>query len=303
MLCNAMTTRPTEQHLQSIAGIDTWADTRIIDAMIEGQARAIAAVRDAAPAIAEAATLLAARLRAGGRLIYAGAGASMHIAVQDGSELPPTFGLDESRITYLVAGGRAAMFDNLAEAEDDADAARRDARACTADDTLIAVAASGSTPYTLAAARTAKAKGTSIIAIVNNPGTPLEALADVAIVLNSGPEVIVGSTRMAAGTAQKAALNLLSTLANIKLGAVHDGYMVNVQAGNAKLRARALGIVVAISGADEGQASAALKAANGAIKPAILLCKGAASPAAAQDLLNSAGNNLRQALSSLATTS
>lgn len=297
-----MTTRPTEQHRESLSGIDTWTDQRILEAMIDGQFNAIAAVRDATPAIAKAATLLAARLQAGGRLIYAGAGASIRIAVQDGSELPATFGLEESRIAYLVAGGRNAMFDTMAEAEDDGEAARRDAAICTAADTVIAVAASGSTPYTLAAARAAKARGATVIAIVNNPASPLEALAGVAIVLNSGPEIIVGSTRMAAGTAQKAALNLLSTLTNIKLGAVHDGYMVNVQAGNAKLRARALGIVMAISGADEPTARANLETAGGAVKPAILLCMGSASLPAAKELLASSGNNLRKALSQLAAT-
>lgn len=295
-----MTMRPTEQHLESLSGIDTWTNIRILEAMVESQVGAIAAVGAAIPDIAKAAELLANRLKAGGRLIYAGAGASIRIAVQDGSELPATFGLDEKRIVYLIAGGRNAMFETLAGAEDDEAAARHDALVCTAGDTMIAVAASGSTPYTLAAARMAKAQRTRIIAIVNNPESPLEALADVAIVLNSGPEIIVGSTRMAAGTAQKAALNLLSTLANIRLGAVHDGYMVNVQAGNAKLRFRALGIVMAISGADEAKARAALETADGAVKPAVLLCRGADSLAAAQGLLNAAGNNLREALSLLA---
>lgn len=298
-----MTARPTEQHLESISGIDTWDDNRILEVMVEGQARAIAAVAAAIPEIAKAADLLANRLNAGGRLIYAGAGTSIRIAVQDGSELPATFGLDENRIAYLIAGGRNAMFETLAGAEDDEAAARHDALICTSADTLIAVAASGSTPYTLAAAHMAKTRGTKVIAIVNNPASPLEVLADIAIVLNSGPEIIVGSTRMAAGTAQKAALNLLSTLANIRLGAVHDGYMVNVQAGNAKLRHRALGIVMAISGADVAKAEAALEMANGAVKPAVLLCKGADSLAAAQGLLNAAGNNLRKALSRLAETS
>jgi N-acetylmuramic acid 6-phosphate etherase len=297
-----MSKRPTEQHLASITGLDSWDDARILEALTQGQDRAIAAVRAAAPEIATAATLLAARLKAGGRLVYAGAGASIRIAVQDGSELPATFGLAEDRIVYLVAGGRAAMFDTLAEAEDDDEAGARDAMACAGGDTVIAVAASGATPYTLAAAGTAKARGAKLIAIVNNPGSPLEQLADAAIVLHSGPEVIAGSTRMGAGTAQKAALNLLSTLANIKLGAVHDGYMVNVLTGNSKLKQRALGIVMAITGVADGEAKAALGASGGAVKPAVLLALGAMSLGEALDLLQSADGNLRMAMSRLNST-
>jgi N-acetylmuramic acid 6-phosphate etherase len=202
----------------------------------------------------------------------------------------------EDRLVYLIAGGRAAMFDTLAEAEDDEEAARRDGGLCTAGDTVIAIAASGSTPYTLAATRQAKANGATIIAMVNNAGSPLETLSDIAIILDTGPEVIVGSTRLAAGTAQKAALNLLSTLTNIKLGAVHDGYMVNLVAGNGKLRSRAAAIVAAISGVDTEAAHTALTAAEGAIKPAVLLAMGAPAPAAARSILNQTGNNLRSAI-------
>ena len=169
----------------------------------------------------------------------------------------------------------------------------------TAGDTVIAVAASGTTPYTLAAARTAKARGAKIIAVVNNPGSPLAELADIAIALNSGPEIIVGSTRMGAGTAQKAALNLLSTLANIKLGAVHDGYMVNVEAGNNKLKQRARGIVMAITGCSKPAAQAALETSGGAVKPAVLLVLGAKSLLAAQELLKTCDENLRLAMTRL----
>jgi N-acetylmuramic acid 6-phosphate etherase len=288
--------RKTERQLPDVAGIDTWSDAKILDALVSGQERAIAAVRAAGPAIAEAAGLLAARLKAGGRLAYAGAGASIRIAVQDGSELPATFGMPEDRILYLVAGGRAAMFDTSAAAEDDEEAGRRDAQVLAINDTLIAVAASGRTPYTLAAARTARAKGASVIAVVNNRESLLTALADVAIELDSGPEVIVGSTRMGAGTAQKACLNLLSTLTNIRLGAVHDGYMVNVMAENGKLRERACMIVMQISGCDSARAAGALATTAGNVKLATLLCSGAADMAAAQRLLSRSDGNLRQAL-------
>ncbi len=295
-----MEKRQTEQRLIETTGIDTWDDSRILLTLLSGQERAIASVRAAIPQIAQAANLLAARLAAGGRLIYAGAGTSIRIAVQDGSELPATFGMSDDKLAYLIAGGRSAIFDSSADAEDDIKAAERDAAICTAKDTLVAVAASGSTPYTLAAARAAKARGCSVIAVTNNAGSPLGAAGDVEIVLDSGPEVIAGSTRMGAGTAQKAALNLLSTLTHIKLGAVHDGMMVNVQASNLKLRKRAAGIVAKIAGVDESRAAAALSASGGEVRPAVLMCKAQCSAEQAREMLKATSGNLRQALSHLA---
>ena len=296
-----MVERQTEQS-GSYRGLDTWPDERILDALAAGQERAIAAVRQASPAIAAAANILARRIAAGGRLAYAGAGTSIRVAVQDGSELPATFGMPEAKILYLIAGGRPAMFDTLADAEDDAADGAAQAEALTPADTLVAVAASGSTPFTVAAATRARAKGAFVIAVVNNPGSKLAAAADLEILLPSGPEVIAGSTRLGAGTAQKAALNLLSTLTHIRLGAVHDGLMVNVETGNAKLRRRAAAIVAVIAAVDEARAAAALDAAGGQVKPAVLLCAGAKDIAAAQRLLAEDGGNLRLAMSRLADT-
>jgi N-acetylmuramic acid 6-phosphate etherase len=293
--------RETESALASAEGIDTWPSGKVLAALLDGQRRAIACLEAALPAIAKAGEEIAAKLSMGGRLAYAGAGSSIRLAVQDGSELPATFGFDPSRLVYLMAGGRAAMFDTLADAEDDTAAARLAVREAGLGhaDSLIAVAASGSTPYTLEAARAAKAAGCFAAAIVNNCNSPLGKIADVEIVLESGPEVIQGSTRMAAGTAQKAALNLLSTLVNIRLGAVHDGMMVAVQAGNAKLRQRAAGIVARIASVPEASALAALEAAHGNVKAAILLAKGSSSLGHAHALLQQCGNNLRQALEEL----
>jgi N-acetylmuramic acid 6-phosphate etherase len=169
----------------------------------------------------------------------------------------------------------------------------------TPQDTLIAVAASGTTPYTVAAARAAKAAGALVIAIVNNADSPLASAADHEIFLDTGPEVIAGSTRMAAGTAQKAALNLLSTLTNIRLGAVHDGLMVNVRADNEKLRERVRGIVMAIAKVDEAKAKAALDAAAGEAKVAVLLAAGAKDIGTARKLLDEVAGNLRSALTRL----
>jgi N-acetylmuramic acid 6-phosphate etherase len=297
-------TQQTERGSEEFAGIDTWEDLAILSVLVEGQRRSVYAVRQALPMIAAAADATAKRLAAGGRLIYAGAGTSIRIAVQDGSELPATFGMAEDKLVYLIAGGRAAMFETLAGAEDDAAEGFRavETAKCGRGDVLIAVAASGTTPYTVAVAKRARELGTLVIAVVNNPATPLAATAEHAIFLDSGPEVIAGSTRMGAGTAQKAALNLLSTLAHIKLGAVHDGMMVNVKADNLKLKKRAHGIVSRITGAGENKAAVALEATRGDVKPAVLICAGAKSPAAARDLLAATQGNLRRALALLAAS-
>ncbi len=289
----------TEQRSAAYKAIDTWPDADILDAFVGGQERAIAAVRSAIPQISRAANALAANLKSGGKLYYAGAGTSIRIGVQDGSELPATFGMAEEKIDYLIAGGRAAMFETLADAEDDAEEGARVASVLSPTDTLVAIAASGTTPYSVAAAKSAKQKGATVIAVVNNTDSPLAATADFEIFLNSGAEVLAGSTRMGAGTAQKAALNLLSTLAHIKLGAVHDGMMVNVRADNLKLKNRARVIVAAISGAGGEQATLALEATNGNVKSAILICTGATSVQAAQQQLVDTDGNLRVALEKL----
>lgn len=259
----------------------------------------MAAVRRALPSIARAADLVARRLEVGGRLAYAGAGSSIRYAVQDGSELPATFGLSEDRLIYCIAGGRAAMFETLASAEDDREAGAHDGGQLAAGDVMIAVAASGTTPYTVAAAKAARRQGAAVIAIVNNPATTLAVTADVEVLLASGPEVISGSTRLGAGTAQKAALNLISTLCHIRLGAVHDGLMVNLDAGNEKLKRRACAIVAEIAGVDEKRAAECLKTSGGKVKPAILLCAGVAGLAEAEGLLLGAGDRLRPALAKM----
>jgi N-acetylmuramic acid 6-phosphate etherase len=289
----------TEQGLADLRGFDTWSNDRILATLLAGQRRALDAVEQALPALSKAADLVAPRIAGGGKLIYAGAGTSIRVAVQDGTELPATFGMKEAQLAYLIAGGRNAMFDTLADAEDDAAAGRAAASICTSKDALIAIAASGHTPYTVAAAEEAKSKKCCVIAIVNNAGSPLAAASDHAVLLDTGPEVISGSTRMGAGTSQKAALNLLSTLVHTKLGGVHDGLMVNMRAENEKLKARAARIVAQISNAQQAEARAALDQASGHIKLAVILCAGAKSLRLAQQLLADTGNNLRLALEQL----
>jgi N-acetylmuramic acid 6-phosphate etherase len=290
----------TEQNLAAYSGLDTWSDGEILEAMVASQQRAISAVNAALDDIARASTLVAERYSKGGKIYYAGAGTSIRVGVQDGSELPATYDIADDRLVYLIAGGRAGLVDTLADAEDDRTAGADAAKSTTHSDVLIAIAASGTTPYTCAATEQARKNGCAVIAVVNNRHSPLGKLADVEIVLESGPEVVAGSTRMAAGTAQKAALNLLSTLANIKLGGVHDGLMVSMRAENEKLKGRAARIVAQIANVDEDEARAALDKASAKIKPAVLLCMGAKSLALAQQLLADNNNNLRLALTKLA---
>ena len=284
----APTLPATEGVSPRYAAIETWPPAAILDALLENQLAAIAAVRTALPAIEAAAAAAAARLRAGGRLAYAGAGTSGRIAVQDGAELPPTYGFPRDRLLLLMAGGPAALVQAAEGAEDDASGA--DAASLGPADVLLAVAASGATPYTLACLSTARAAGALTIAVANSPGAPVLAAADHAVLLPTGPEPVAGSTRMAAGTAQKAALNLFSTLLMIRLGHVYRGQMVDMRATNAKLRRRAIRMLSALAPATPDGAAAALEAAGGALKPALLLLRGMTLEAATAALDRAGGN-------------
>jgi N-acetylmuramic acid 6-phosphate etherase len=292
--------RQTEVIGSQYSGIDTWDDGQILDALLGGQERGIAAVRRALPALSLAATAIATRIRAGGRLYYAGAGTSIRIGVQDGTELPATYGIDGSQLGYLIAGGRPAIFESLADKEDSIEDGRAAAQICTAKDALVAIAASGRTPYTISAATEAKARGCFVITVCNVANSALSQIADVEINLLSGAEVIAGSTRMGAGTAQKAALNLMSTLLGIKLNAVHDGMMVAMRPENEKLKMRAATIAQIATVKSETARMALAEA--GAIKPAVLLCAGAQSLAKATEILAGTEGNLRLALAQLNPT-
>jgi N-acetylmuramic acid 6-phosphate etherase len=292
----------TEDSNDRFADLDLWTDSQILEALTEGQRLAVEAVRLAAPAIAAAAGAMASGLSQGGRLIYAGAGSSISIAVQDGAELPGTFGLARDRIHFLIAGGIASLTDIDGAAEDDAEAgaAGMQALACQPQDVIVAVSASGRTRYTVAAAEIAAQAGATVIALASNLPSLLLSAATHPIHLATGAEVIAGSTRMGAGTAQKSALGLLSTLAQIRLGAVYGGMMVNVTANNEKLRQRAIGMVGKIAKVADDRASHALNETAGQIKPAVLLCAGATDLATAQRLLHDNNDNLRRALDQLA---
>ncbi|HTJ88993.1 MAG TPA: N-acetylmuramic acid 6-phosphate etherase [Acidocella sp.] len=288
----------TETTHELAPGLDLREPQEIVTLLAESQMRAAAAVGDAAGAIAAAARRAAEALRAGGRLVYAGAGSSGLLALTDALELPGTFGLRREQLVVLFAGAPATLTDLAGGVEDDAALGRAAVRAASvaAPDCVIAVSASGSTPYTLAVLDEAQRRGAVTIAIANNADAPLLAAADVPIHLATGAEIVAGSTRLGAGTAQKVALNSLSTLVAVLLGEIMDGEMVNLQADNAKLRQRAERIVGRLGQADAKAAAACLAAAQGSVKHAILLAAGAGSFTEAEDYLKAEGMHLRSAL-------
>jgi N-acetylmuramic acid 6-phosphate etherase len=286
----------TERHSPRYSAIDVWSPADVLDAMIEGQFAAVAAVRTARAAIEAAVLAMEPRLRDDGRLVYAGAGTSGRLAVQDGAELMPTFSWPQDRLVLLIAGGAEALLRSVEGAEDEsAEAAVLLHRhAIAASDVLIAVAASGTTPFTLECLRQAKKKGALTIGIANNLGTPLLEEAEHPIWLDTGPEPIAGSTRMKAATAQRIALNLLSSLVMIRLGRIYRGLMVDLKAVNKKLLRRSEKILLELSGRSREDVREALQRANGSVKIAFLLLEGCDRNEAMR-LLDRAGGQLRTA--------
>jgi len=292
---------PTETVDPRFAEVERWPTTAAVEAMLEGQLAAIASLKGQTDRIAAAAEAAAARLRHGGRIIYVGAGTSGRLAVQDGVELVPTYNWPTDRLVFLLAGGAEAMTRSVEGAEDDIDAARTEMLAATVgpDDVVVAVAASGRTPYAVAALETARAHGALAIAIANNPDTPLLTQADHAILADTGSEIVAGSTRMKAGTAQKSALNMLSTAIMLRCGLVHRGLMVNMRASNEKLRNRARKMVGSLADTDEERAAIALERAGNDLRQAVLIARGI-SPEDAVDRLERAGGDLGAALADAA---
>jgi N-acetylmuramic acid 6-phosphate etherase len=286
----------TEDRVERWRDADTWPAEISLAAMLDHQMAAFDAVRKALPALVRAVESAAGRLRQGGRLIYAGAGASGRLAVQDGVELHPTFGWPRERLCYLIAGGEAALVRSIEGAEDDAAAAGAAVAvlALTGTDVVVAVAASGRTTFTCAVQRGARTAGALTVGVANNPGTPLLEEAEIPILLATGPEFLAGSTRMTAGTAQKIALNLFSTQTMMALGRVYQGFMVDVVPSNAKLVARAKGIVQALTGTTPAEAAALWERTGGDIKLAVLLADGLGLTDA-KARLEAAGGDLRRA--------
>ena len=286
----------TERASPRYFDLDIWAPLDIAEAMIEGQFTAVAAVRAARFALLEAALAAAERLRKAGRLVYVGAGTSGRLAVQDGAELVPTFSWPQERLLLLIAGGRNALLRSVEGAEVAVDQAARLAQQhdIGGDDVVIAVAASGTTPFTLSCLTEAKRRGALTIGVANNRDTPILKEADHAIWLDTGAEPIAGST-LEAGTAQRITLNVFSSVVMILLGRVYDGLMVDLQAVSQKLVRRSEDILTRLTGSSGEQAREALHRANGNVKLAVLLLHGC-DVKQATDLLHRADGQLRAAL-------
>ena len=291
----------TEEVDPRFADLDAWSLTSAMEAMWEGQLAAVAAIGRALPAITAATNAAREALGDHGRLIYVGAGTSGRVAVQDGAELTPTFAWPQERLHFIIAGGESAFVASVEGAEDDAvDAVKQiDAARLSQNDVVIAVSASGTTPFTEAALREAGAHRAVTIGVANNPGTALLASAKYPVLVETGRELIAGSTRMKAGTAQKVVLNLISTGIMLGLGSVYRGMMVNMQPTNAKLKRRAETMVGRIAGCNETQAARALDQAVGDIKTAALLVLGY-DQAEAERILASHKGNLRRVFAELA---
>ena len=288
----------TEERNQASLNIDTLSTTQIVTLITQEDQQVIAAVQKEIPRIVEAADRLAEVFKRGGRIFYMGAGTSGRLGVLDAAELLPTFGVGEDRVKALIAGGQRAMFVPVEQAEDDSNAGLRDflAQTPTAADALVGITASGRTPYVLAPMQRAKEMGLVTIGITCNGGSELSEIADITIAPVVGPEVVAGSTRMKAGTAQKMVLNTLSTTVMIKVGKVYQNLMVDMIPTNAKLVLRAERIVQEVTGASLDQVQEVLKQANFNIKAAIVMLKAHCDLASAQELLARAEGVVGKAL-------
>jgi N-acetylmuramic acid 6-phosphate etherase len=293
-----MTLLRTEQQHPDHTGLDRYSTAQLVTALAADQALAAQAVLAAAPAIECAVDAAEPRLRAGGRLVYVGAGTSGRLGVLDSVELLPTFSWPPERALALLAGGPGAVFQAVEGAEDNQAQGAADLLAVqpTAQDVVILLAASGGTPYALGAASAARSAGALTIGLVNNPGAALAAACEIGILLDTGPEVISGSTRLKAGTAQKIALNTLSSSLMVRLHKVYGNLMVDLRATNAKLVRRALRLTMQASGASEAAAQAALDASGWRVKTAVVMLKAGVDAAAAQARLDAAQGSVVGAL-------
>ncbi|HJQ38077.1 MAG TPA: N-acetylmuramic acid 6-phosphate etherase [Thermoanaerobaculia bacterium] len=264
----------SQDRLEASLDIDRRSAIEVVRIIQEQDARVAEAVAAQAERIAHAVEEIAERLRHGGRLFYAGAGTSGRIAMLDASELPPTYGIDPSLVRVLMAGGERAFFSAVEGAEDDEDAGiEAVAREVTADDALVGIAASGTTPFTVAAARKANMLGALTVGVTSVPNSPLARDVDIPIVVEVGAEVIMGSSRMKSGTAQKLVLNTISTGVMIRLGRVYSNLMIDMPATNEKLRARAVTMVELAAGVPRAAAVQAIRDAEGNVRLASVIAK------------------------------
>ncbi|EGX60362.1 N-acetylmuramic acid-6-phosphate etherase [Streptomyces zinciresistens K42] len=295
-------TLTTEAFRPELAEIDQLPTLDLARLMNGEDAFVPSAVAARLPEIAAAVDAVAARMARGGRLIYAGAGTAGRLGVLDAAECPPTFATDPGQVVGLVAGGPEAVVTSVEGAEDSAALARADldALTLTPQDTVVGVSASGRTPYAVGAVRHARAAGALTVGLSCNPGSALAAAAEHGIEVVVGPELLTGSTRLKAGTAQKLVLNMLSTITMIRLGKTYGNLMVDVRASNDKLRARSRRIVALATDADEDAVDRALTAADGEAKTAILMLLADVDGPTAAKLLSGADGHLRAALKNAA---
>ena len=288
----------TEQRNPASERIDTATTSELLRIINQEDQKVAAAVELEIPRIAEAVDAIVERFQTGGRLFYAGAGTSGRLGVLDAAECPPTFGVRPDLVQAVIAGGPGAVLQATEGSEDRAEAAEADLRAkgLAKNDSLIAISASGRTPYAVAAAVYARSLGAFTVGLSSNPESELASQADVAISLLVGPEVITGSTRMKAGTAQKLALNMISTAVMVRMGYVLGNLMVNVQLNSEKLRDRGRRIVAEVTGCTRERAAEALADSNDNVRAAILMAKFGLDRSEAEGMLCRAGDNLWRAL-------
>ncbi|MFB7306729.1 N-acetylmuramic acid 6-phosphate etherase [Streptomyces sp. NPDC056192] len=299
-----LATLTTEAFRPELAEIDRLGTLEIARIM-NGEDRTVpTAVAARLPEIAAAIDGTAARMARGGRLIYAGAGTPGRLGILDASECPPTFNTDPSEVIGLIAGGPSAIITAVEGAEDSTELAAVDLDALnlTADDTVVGISASGRTPYAIGAVEHARAKGALTIGLSCNADSALGAAAEHPIEIVVGPELLTGSTRLKAGTAQKLVLNMLSTITMIRLGKTYGNLMVDVRASNEKLRARSRRIVALATGASDEEIEAALAATDGEVKNAILTILGQVDGPTAATLLSASDGHLRAALAAAPRT-
>jgi len=288
------TETPSTQHTE----LDLYPVEDLVAALVDDQAQAVQAVKAASVSISAAVQAMAPRIAAGGRLIYVGAGTSGRLGILDSVELYPTFSWPHERAVALLAGGLGAMFEAVEGAEDDRNKGAADLRLLypTYNDVVLLVAASGTTPYVLGAMQAARTVGSLTVSIANNAATPLLAGADIGICLDTGPEVISGSTRLKAGTAQKIVLNTLSSAVMVRLNKVYGNLMVDLQATNVKLTERTIRLTMHATGADADTARAALEQCQYQVKVAIVMLLKQQTVDNAQALLERTNGNVRDAL-------
>jgi N-acetylmuramic acid 6-phosphate etherase len=288
----------TEQRNANSRGLDRKSTLEILRVMNREDRSVPLAVGRELPKIARAVDAIVNSLRHGGRLIYVGAGTSGRLAVLDASEIPPTFGTPRKMVEAIIAGGaRAVRFAAEGAEDSDRNGARDLARAgVTRRDAVVGIAASGTTPYVLGAIRYARTKGAMTIAITSNPRSPLARLARIAIAPDTGPEIIGGSTRMKAGTAQKLVLNMLSTASMVRLGRAYENWMMHMRLTNQKLRRRGAQILQEAAGVSPSQAEHALRQAKHELPAAFVMLKTGSSAQNARRWLAKSRGNVREAL-------